>query len=149
MHAFSYLAQARRPEKDFAAYAKIARDRGREVMLAVATELPTQSFFATGCTPIFCRSWSMDSSLAGLVPTHPCGCCRPSSTAGGKPLPPKLMIIDGNQIWPSYRATDRRPISITTTPCCGRNRAASPPPNTAPKAAPNSSSVTACISMPT
>ena len=100
---FHYPSQSRRPEKDFAAYAKIARDRGREIMLAVGTEFPEAVILCPGLYSELLPLLAGDSSPAALLPTHPLGLLPAFLDGWWDAAPPKVQIIDGT------RLADRRP----------------------------------------
>ena len=101
---FYFPAQSQRLEKDFAAYAKIARDRGREVMLAVATEFPEAVILCPTLYSEFLPLLAGDSSPAALLPSHRLGLLPAFLDGWWDAATPKIQIVDGC-----------RPVSRTAT----------------------------------
>ncbi|MFN0128978.1 MAG: hypothetical protein ACKV19_20080 [Verrucomicrobiales bacterium] len=92
---FDYAAQAKRKEKDFTAYAKVARDRGRDVMLAIASEFPEAVIFCPSLYSELVPLLSGEASPAGLLPSHRLGLLPPFLDGWWDAAPPKVQIIDG------------------------------------------------------
>ena len=100
---FHYPSQSRRTEKDFAAYAKMARDRGRDIMLAVGTEFPEAVILAAGLYSEFLPLLGAEGSPAALLPTHPLGLLPAFLDGWWDAAPPKIQVIDSTPL------ADRRP----------------------------------------
>jgi len=94
---FNYQTQPRRAEKDFAAYAKIARDRGREVMLAVGAEFPEAVIVCHRLYSDLLPLVTSEVSPAALLPAHPWGLLPAFVDGWWDAVPPKLLLIEGDQ----------------------------------------------------
>jgi len=92
---FDYAAQARRKEKDFPAYAKVARDRGRDVMLAIASEFPEAVIFCPSLYSELVPLLSSEASPVALLPSHRLGLLPSFLDGWWDAAPPKVQIIDG------------------------------------------------------
>jgi hypothetical protein len=102
---FHYPSQSRRAEKDFAAYAKMARDRGRDIMLAVSAEFPEAVILSAGLYSEFLPLLAGEAGPASLLPTHPLGLLPAFLDGWWDAAPPKIQVIDGSSL------ADRRPAS--------------------------------------
>jgi hypothetical protein len=94
---FNYQSQPRRAGKDFAAYAKIARDRGREVMLAVGAEFPEAVIVCHRLYSDLLPLVASEASPAALLPAHPWGLLPAFADGWWDAAPPKLLVVEGNQ----------------------------------------------------
>lgn len=92
---FDYAAQAKRKEKDFSAYAKVARDRGRDVMLAIASEFPEAVIFCPSLYSELVPLLSGEAHPAGLLPSHRLGLLPSFLDGWWDAAPPKIQLIDG------------------------------------------------------
>lgn len=94
---FSYQEQSQRGEKDFATYAKVARDRGREVMLAVGAEFPEAVIVCHHLYSDLLPLLVTEASPAALLSNHPWGLLPSFIDGWWDAAPPKMIFIDGNQ----------------------------------------------------
>ncbi len=91
---FQYTAQVKRHEKDFAAYAKVARDRGRDIMLAVTSEFPDVVVLCPRLYSSLLPLLGGDANPSGLLPVHPLGLLPAFLDGWWDAAPPKLQVID-------------------------------------------------------
>lgn len=109
---FYFPAQAQRLDKDFAAYAKVARDRGREVMLAVATEFPEAVILCPSLYSEFLTFLVGDANPAALLPSHRHGLLPAFLDGWWDAATPKIQIVDGCR--PASRAAASEPDLVRT-----------------------------------
>ncbi len=143
---FLYRAQPECDRHTFAEYRAKARQRGREVMTAVAAEFPDVSIF----------SYRLFSDMLGLLDSGNLELALEPHTYGLLPafvdgwldvMPPTVRIIEGTEDI-GYRANSPRPTTVPSPgSSCGCR--SSPRRNTASRWSVSSASARVCIWMPT
>ena len=103
---FLYGAQPSRTNHSFAQMEAKARQRGRDVMKAVAEEYPTMTVFAYRLFSDLLRSGdpvrpaaNLQTDRYGLLPSFVDGWCDT--------MPPTITLVDGNEAAFGYQKTDR------------------------------------------
>lgn len=114
---FSYRAQPERDRHSFAEYAAKARERGREVMRAVAAEYPDVTILAYRLISDLPAPGIGQPDPTPLLASHPYGLCPAFLDGWLDEAPPGVVIVEGNENAYSYNSVaefDRAYVKIAT-----------------------------------